>query len=134
MQSYVKFAKQHAQQHHSIILSNEILSQTVTKFTQAFVDDLVESLDDFQVVVVVTYRPWFEWVASLQDQMTKNILVRQRDWPGKGGGRRMDSLHRFMERQLRYKRQHTTKRQKYPFVDEMIPIFRNHSQSRPQDC
>ena len=39
----------------------------------------------------------------------------------------MDSLHRFMERQLRYKRQHDTRRQKYPFVDEMIPIFRNHS-------
>jgi predicted SnoaL-like aldol condensation-catalyzing enzyme len=128
MQSYVKFAKGHAQQHHSIILSNEILSQTVTKFTQSFVDDLVESLDDFQVVVVVTYRPWFEWVASLQDQMTKNILVRQREWPGNEGGRRIDSLHRFMERQLRYKRQHTTKRQKYPFVDEIIPIFCNHSQ------
>lgn len=130
MNSYVKFAREHALQNHSVVLSNEILSQTMSQFPRTFVDDLVDSLDaHFQIVIVVTYRPWFEWVASLQDQMTKNILVRQRDWP-ENGGRRMESLHKFIERQLRQrKRPSLTKQQqqKCPFVDEIIPIFQNHS-------
>jgi len=129
--SYGKFAREEAQQNHSILISNEIIPQVTSKFSEKFVHDLVESLPDFRLVVVVTHRPWFEWVASLQDQMTKNFLNRPRDWPGRGTRvRKMESLQNFIARQLKYRRRRKNKRssQTYPFVDDAIHIFRNHSQ------
>lgn len=126
--SYEKFAREHAQRNHSVIISNEIVSQLTSKIPASFVDDMLESLKDFRVVIVVTYRPWFEWVASLQDQMTKGVLEKVRDWPGHGNkrARKMEPLQNFVARQLRNRRQHRSTHT-FPFVDDAIRIFQNHS-------
>lgn len=127
--SYERFARQHAQQNHSIIISNEILSQVTSKVPVEFVYDLVESLHDFQVKIVVTYRPWFEWVASLQDQTTKGFLEKYRDWPGHGNtrARKLESLQHYIGRQLSNRRRQHLPAQSFPFVDDAIQIFQNDS-------
>jgi hypothetical protein len=129
MESYAKYAQEQLQLNHSIIISNEIISQVTSKLTSAdFVDDLVDSLPGYRVVIVVTYRPWFSWIASLQDQTTKNFMTRPRDWPGEGkSSRKLESMQIFAARQLKYRRRNKISSKTYPFVDDAIQIFANHS-------
>jgi hypothetical protein len=103
--SYLRAIREQQQEGRSTIVSNENLMQifpkTTTQDKTQFLDDLLASLeasaggtgrqkkeDKIQLVVLVTYRRWFEWAKSLhaqENQLLQGKKAKLSRWPQKRG-------------------------------------------------
>lgn len=90
---------------NTVIISNEELMKVFSQFRENsndFLRDLSNSLQvagDYHLVVIATYRRFFEWVVSVHHERNDVMDSRKpahRKWPGKDGGIKIRSVYHML--------------------------------------
>ena len=117
---YIEFLQRQRTLSKSTIVSQENLAAHVTH--PHVLEAISQSLEGTSVTLVVTYRPWFEFVLSGFNQQNKNRSMRPKlsRWPG-SGGRRVMTAQRAIRHSLE------NENVPYVFADKIVPLYRNSS-------
>ena len=105
----------------TVVMSQEIMVNTMKdpNRTKRVFSDMVESLPGFQIVVIATYRRYYDWIVSLYGEKFKSKIKRKlMRWPG-NGGIGIPSVETFAARALK-------RGPPVPFTDVVTRALQDH--------
>ena len=120
-ESYGKWMHEQQLQNNSVVMSQEMMVDTMKDphRTKRVFSDMVESLPGFQIVVIATYRRYYDWIVSLYGEKFKSKIKRKlMRWPG-NGGIGIPSVETFAARALK-------RGPPVPFTDVVTRALQDH--------
>ena len=137
-EKYIPYVKEQSSHNKSIIVSQENLSwltyairlknkKKYSRNSRKFLNQLTDSLGNhrYQLVVIITYRNFFEWIYSYFNQhysfmKRKKAKEKKQLWPNEKQIMKQPSLEKYTRDMLAETR---TGRDRFHFVDRLLDFF-----------
>lgn len=123
---YMPYIKMQQELDKSIIVSKETMSlllnkRSISAHGDKFWEDFAASLEDtnFHIVVIITYRNFFDWIYSYYTEKNKHFLrPLMRVWPSKGTGRDIPTPEEYVATNMK-----STRDRRRFFPDNLFEKF-----------